>query len=153
MDEDDPTAATLYNYDQNYDSNPGRRIEESDGGPDGLELKEYQNWLTAPYASDTHFQGTTVTNLFIAPDGFNFDNEGAFRVYLRDYDPVSETYTEITSADFTIEEEQWIQIWQPSAQEGKYEIIATAGNTQLKALVTLGFGYLEVISFTHGSGG
>ncbi len=66
---------------------------------------------------------------------------------------MSETYTEITSADFTIEEDQWVEVWQPTAQEGKYEIIVTAGNTMLKALVTLGFGYLEVMSFTHGGGG
>jgi len=89
---------TLYNYDQNYDPDPGRKIEESNGGPDGLEIKEYQNWLTEPYAEDTHFQGTAILNLYIAPDGFNFDNDGSFRVYLRDYDPATDTYTEINNA-------------------------------------------------------
>ena len=101
-----PTASTLYNYDVNYDwrnPRPGRRVEQSGGGPDGLELKEYQNWRTAPYGSDTHLQGTVIINIFIAPDGFNFDNDGSFRIYLRDYNPANGTYTEIGSADYTVE--------------------------------------------------
>ena len=153
MDESNPTVEPFYNYDQNYDSNPGRRVEESDGGPDGLELKEYQNWLTDPYSEDTHFQGTVVLNLYIAPDGFNFDNAGAFRVYLRDYDPVSETYTEITSDDYVVEEGEWTQMWQPTAPEGKYKIVATSGDTQVRSLVALGFGYLRTIYFINASAG
>jgi len=153
MDEDNPTVEPFYNYDQNYDSNPGRKVEESDGGPDGLELKEYQNWLTDPYTEDTHFQGTAVLNLYIAPDGFNFDNAGAFRVYLRDYDPVSETYTEITSENYVIEEGEWTQMWQPTAPEGKYKIVATSGDTQVRTLVALGFGYLRTIYFINASSG
>ena len=153
MDESDPPGTTFYNYDQNYDSNPGRKIDESDGGPDGLELKEYQNWLTDPYTEATYFYGTAVLNLFIAPDGFNFDNEGEFRVYLRDYDPVGDTYTEISSTDYLIEEEQWAQMWQPTAPEGKYKIVATCGDTQLESLVALGFGYIRVIHFIHSGSG
>lgn len=149
MDEDSPTAENLYNYDQNYDSSPGRRVEQSSGGPDDLELKEYQNWLTGLYSEDTYFQGTAVVNLYIAPDGFNFDNAGSFRVYLRDYDPVSETYTEIASADYEIGEGEWVQMWQTTAPEGKYKIIATCGDTQVTQLVALGFGYLRVIYFIN----
>jgi len=149
MDENNPTAEPFYNYDQNYDSNPGRRVEESDGGPDGLELKEYQNWLTDPYSEDIHFQGTAVLNLYIAPDGFNFDNAGAFRVYLRDYDPWYETYTEITSDDYVVGEGEWTQMWQPTAPEGKYKIVATSGGTQVRSLVALGFGYLRTIDYIN----
>lgn len=150
MDEVQPTASTLYNYDQNYDGNVGRRIEESEGGPDGLELKEYQNWLTAPYGSDTHLQGTALMNLYVAPDGFNYENEGAFTAYLRDYDPAAGTYTEITSGTYEIEEDQWVKPWHSTAPEGKYRIQATADNTQLTAFVALGFGYLNTLSFEHG---
>jgi hypothetical protein len=149
MDEDNPTAEFFYNYDQNYDSNPGRRIEQSSGGPDGLELKEYQNWLTPPFNEETYFAGTAIVNLYISPDGFNFDNACSFRVYLRDYNPVNETYTEIASADYEIGEEEWVQMWQPTAPEGKYRIIVNVGNTQLKQLITLGFGYLRVIDFIN----
>jgi hypothetical protein len=153
MDEDDPTAENLYNYDQNYDSNPGRRVEQSSGGPDGLELKEYQNWLTDPYSEATYFQGTAIVSLYIAPDGFNFDNAGSFRAYLRDYDPVSETYTEIASADYEIGEGEWVQMWQTTAPEGKYKIVATCGDTQVRQLVAVGFGYLRVIYFVNESAG
>jgi len=153
MDEDNPTAEPFYNYDQNYDSNPGRRVEESDGGPDGLELKEYQNWLTDPYSEDIHFQGTAVLNLYIAPDGFNFDNAGAFRAYLRDYDPVGGTYTEIANGDYVIGEGEWSQMWQPTALEGKYKIVATSGGTQVRSLIALGFGYLRTIYFINASVG
>lgn len=144
-----PTATQLYNYDQNYDENIGRRIEESAGGPDGLELKEYQNWQTVPYDSDVHIQGAVTVNLLVAPDGFNYDNDGAFIVYLRDYDPVSETYTEIASIDYYIGEGQWVATWQSTAPEGKYEIITIAISTQLEVTVALGFGYIRILSFTN----
>lgn len=152
MDEVQPTATSLYNYDQDYDSNVGRRIEESAGGPDGLELKEYQNWQTTPYDNDTHLQGTVIVNLLVAPDGFNYDNAGSFRVYLRDYDPVSQTYTEIASADYEIGEGEWVELWQSTAPEGKYRILATAPGTQIESIVALGFGYLRILSFTNGGG-
>lgn len=152
MDEVQPTATNLYNYDQNYDSNVGRRIEESEGGPDGLELKEYQNWQTEPYGSDIHLQGTVIVNLLVAPDGFNYDNEGEFTVYLRDYDPASGTYTEIANATYQVDENQWVQPWHSTAPEGKYEIHASAGGTQVDCVVALGFGYIRVLSFTNGGG-
>jgi len=152
MNDVQPTADTLYNYDKNYDwrnPRPGRRVEESSGGPDGLELKEYQNWRSAPYSSETHLKGTVVINLFIAPDGFNFDNDGSFRVYLRDYNPATGTYTEIGSADYFVEGGHWIQLWQPTAPEGKYQIVADTGKEQVTATASLGFGYLRVLSFIH----
>lgn len=153
MDENNPTADAFYNYDQNYDSNPGRKIEQSDGGPDGLEIKEYQSWLTDIYTEDIYFQGTTVINLYIAPDGFNFDNPGSLRAYLRDYDPVSGTYTEINSSDYVIAGGEWTETWQPTAREGKYRIVATCDETQLESLVALGFGYLRTIYFINRSVG
>ena len=154
MDEVQPTAVNLYNYDDPFwDSNPGRRIEESGGGPGGLELKAYQNWRTTiPYASDTHLQGTVIINLWAAPDGFNYDDEGQFTVYLRDYDPEAGTYTEIASADFLIEGGQWLEGWTPTAPEGKYKILASAGNTQIETRIALGFGYLRILSFTYSCG-
>ncbi len=155
MDESQPTVDTLYNYDYNqgHDLSPGRKIEErSSEGPDGIELKEYQNWRTTPYASDTHLQGTVVINLWAAPDGFNYDDEGQFTVYLRDYDPETGTYTEIASADFLIEGEQWLEGWTPTAPEGKYKILASAGNTQIETRIALGFGYLRILSFTYSCG-
>jgi len=152
MDEVQPTAENLYNYDQNFDSSPGRRVEESRGGPDGLELKEYLNWRTAPYTSDTHFQGAAVVNLYVAPDGFNYDNEGEFTIYLRDYDPASGTYTEIASASYEVEENQWVIPWHSTAPEGKYEIQASTDGAQLKSTAALGFGYLRILSFTNEGG-
>jgi len=153
LDEDGPDAETFYNYDQNYDPNPGRRVEESDGGPDGLELKEYQNWLTDPYTEDIHFQGTAVLNLYIAPDGFNFDNDGECTIFLRDYDPVGGTYTEINNTTYEVEGGEWTQMWQPTAPEGKYKIVATSGGTQVRSLIALGFGYLRTIYFINASAG
>jgi len=152
MDDVQPTAEDLYNYDQNFDSSPGRRVEESRGGPDGLELKEYVNWQTAPYSSDTHFQGTAAVNLYVAPDGFNYDNEGKFTIYLRDYDPASGTYTEIASAEYEIEENQWVIPWHSTAPEGKYEIQVSTDDAQIDCTAALGFGYLRILSFTNEGG-
>ena len=149
MDETQPTATNFYNYDQNWDLDPGRKIEQSLGGPDGLELKEYQNWQTTPYASDIHIQGTLLVNLWAAPDGFNYDNEGDFWVFLRDYDPVSGTYTEIVNGNYHIGGGEWSGDWHEATSEGKYQIIATDGNTEIEAIIALGFGYLTIISFTY----
>ena len=74
-------------------------------------------------------------------------------MYLRDYDPVSETYTEIASDDYAIEEGEWTQMWQPTAREGKYKIVATSGDTQVRSLIALGFGYLRTIYFINTSTG
>jgi len=159
MDKIRPTTFTLYNYDYNdeHDLYPGRKIEKSESRegppPMGLGLKEYQNWQTVPYASDTHLKGTVVISLWAAPDGFNYDNVGEFRVFLRDYDPgPPETYEEIASAVFLIEGEQWLEDWTPTAPEGKYKILASAGNTQVEAMVALGFGYLRILSFIYAGG-
>ena len=151
MDESQPTAATLYNYDYNqgYDESPGRKIEWSAGGPEPPELKEYQNWQATPYASATHLQGTVGVSLWGAPDGLNYDNPGSFRVFLRDYDPDSQTYIEIANADYSVEGGQWVEGWTPTAAEGKYRILASAGDTQIEATVALGFGYLRILSFTY----
>ena len=157
MDELQLTAFTLYNYDYNqgYDLSPGRKIEQGTGGPAGLDgLKEYQNWrTTAPYASPTHLQGTVVISLWAAPDGFNYENEGEFRVFLLDHDPaIPETYNVISSADFYVEGGQWLEDWTPTAPEGKYKVLASAGNTQVEAMVALGFGYLRILSFIYAGG-
>ena len=151
MDESQPTAVTLYNYDYNggHDTSPGRKIEWSDGGPEPSELKEYQNWQTICYTSDTHLEGTVVVSLWGAPDGLNYDNPGNFRVFLRDYDPDFQTYTEIASADYSVEEGQWVEGWTPTAAEGKYKILASAGDTQIEATVALGFGYMRTLSFIY----
>jgi len=163
MDEVQPSALTLYNYDYDlelelepFDPRPGRRIEESLGGPEGLDsLKEYQNWrTTTPYDSPTHLVGTVLINLWVDPDGFKYDNDGEFKVFLRDYDPEFQTYEEIDSAIFLIEEGEWleVEVWTPTAPEGKYKIVASVGNTQLEAIVARGFGYLRILSFIYEGG-
>jgi len=152
MDESQPTATTLYNYDQ-WDNDPGRRIKKSDGGPEGLELEEYQNWQTTTYASETHLKGAVVVSLWVTPTGQSYGTDGSFRIFLRDYDPASQTYTEIASADYNITKEQWVKDgWTPTAVEGKYRILASAGDTQIEATVGLGFGYLRILSFVYAGG-
>lgn len=154
MDESQPTATTLYNYDQ-WDSTPGRRVKKSDGGPEGLGLEEYQNWQSASYTSDTYLKGTVVVSLWVTLTGQSYGTDGSFRVFLRDYnlnpeDPDYLTYTEIASVDYDIAKEQWIKDgWTPTAAEGKYKIEASAGDTQIEATVALGFDYLRTLSFIY----
>jgi len=157
MDVTQPTATTLYNYDQ-WDNDPGRGIKKSGGGPGGLELEEYQNWWTTKYASETHLEGTVGISLWATPTGQSYGTDGSFRVFLRDYDddPVSPTYKaykEIASTDYDISKEQWVKDgWTPTAVEGKYRILASAGDTQIEATVGLGFGYLRILSFVYAGG-
>ena len=154
MDESQPTATTLYNYDQ-WDSTPGRRVKKSIEEPLPPELEKYQNWQTAPYASATYLKGTVVGSLWVTLTGQSYGTDGSFRVFLRDYnlnpeDPDYLTYTEIASVDYDIAKEQWIKDgWTPTAAEGKYKIEASAGDTQIEATVALGFDYLRTLSFTY----
>ena len=160
MDEVQPSALTLYNYDydlelEHLDPRPGRRIDESSGILEELDsLKEYQNWRTTDnYTIDTHILGSVLINLWAAPDRFDYNNDGEFMVFLRDYDPVSDNYTEIASDSFLIEKEDWLEDdWTPTAPEGKYSILASAGGTQVEAMVALGFGYLRTLSFIYAGG-
>jgi len=157
MDESQPTATILYNYDQ-WDNNPGRRIKKSSIdemqellglGPGQLDL--YQNWRTANFSSDTQLIGTAVISLWVDLTGQSYGTDGSFKVFLMDYySGGSPAYTEIASADYDIGKDQWVKDgWTPTAAEGKYRILASAGDTQIEATVALGFDYLRTLSFMY----
>jgi hypothetical protein len=150
MDETVPTATTLYNYDKNKDSTVGRTIQQGSGGATETDLGNMQNWRTPAYTGATHIQGTVVVNLWIAPNGFDYQQTADIRIYLRDYNPSTAKYTEITNATYVVGQNQWTTPWTTSAPEGKYRIVATDGNTKIKAVVRLGLaGYVRIGSFVY----
>lgn len=83
-----PTATTLYNYDTDRDSFPGRLIQKG-GGDSTIDLGKYQNWRIAAPSQGIHIYGDV--QLVIHSGIKNFDTNpsqrtkrGYIRVYLRE---------------------------------------------------------------------
>ncbi len=75
-----PSAATLYNYDTNYDTDLGRLILPAEATAD---LTMYQNWQL-PLEEDLHLEGNVTAILWSATQYFDRTEPGAIVAYLRD---------------------------------------------------------------------
>lgn len=100
-----PTQATLYNYDSNADSLPGRRIQRSATGPGDTTLARYANWRTAAFTSARLLSGTVTLRIWSGITGFPLNQRGVLVVYLRDFNPATSAYTEIANA--TLDQANW----------------------------------------------
>jgi hypothetical protein len=100
-----PTASTLFNYDTNADTLPGRRIQRNGSGPADANLGRYANWRSAPFSSARTIAGTVTLRIWTAVTGFRLETRGVLVAYLRDRDPVTNTYVTIASA--TLDEADW----------------------------------------------
>ncbi|MFP3975510.1 MAG: hypothetical protein ACOC6S_03255 [Chloroflexota bacterium] len=178
MDDIEPTADTLFNYDKDYpDLVPGRKIEGTEiqwtdeGWSGELELKQYQNWRTEPYDLGIKINGSVYVNLNVIPNYvhgdypngyFNYDDYGAFTVYLFDYDPDSSEYTEIGSTNYFIKGHdstevwdnyidggEWADDWYSTVPEGKYVIVSITGDTGISAEAILSFDSLNLVSYEY----
>ena len=95
---------------------------------------KYQNWLTAPFASDFEIDGDITFDMWVAMNHFDPDWAGMFNICLRDFDGSS--YTEIDCTTMLVETSQW--------EEGgftgvtgnpSYDVVTTSGNTVLYSRV------------------
>ena len=101
-----PTATVLYNYDQNFDSAPGRRILKGGSGAGETTLSEYQNWR-GPSAGvlGQNINGTVTVEFWSGMKSFTPGVAGEVRVFLRDFNSLLGTYSEI--ANTTISAADW----------------------------------------------
>lgn len=97
-----PTAAVLYNYDSNYNATAGRRLQRSGSGPGDTRLHDMTNWRTPAVTAPRVINGHVVLD-FWSGVGANIrmDATGVVVAHLRDYNPATSTYTEITGATLT----------------------------------------------------
>ena len=103
MDTAAPTATTLYNYDQNYDSDPGRGLQKTPKGLAENGLQKHQVWRTGALGSNLALAGDIGLDLWGGMINFDQDKTGIVTVYLRDYDGGS--HTEVAHA--TVYAENW----------------------------------------------
>ncbi|MCU0504856.1 MAG: hypothetical protein MUE82_03625 [Chloroflexi bacterium] len=101
MDASPATAATLYNYDTNADSQPGRRLQKTGTGPGETVLARYANWRSPVLTTARLVNGTVSVQLWSAVASFQLNRAGSIVAYLRDYNPATNTYLEIASATRT----------------------------------------------------
>ena len=98
-----PTAATLYNYDQNYNSDAGRTLQKTPQGLNESGLQKHQVWRSGALAGDLAISGDVSIDLWAAPTSFDQDKSGIVTAYLRDYDGA--THEEIGRG--TVYAEDW----------------------------------------------
>lgn len=95
-----PTAGTLYNYDANADSGPGRYVGK--GGAVGeTDIVKYQNWRTPVLAAPLTIDGTVTVVFWSAMKDFGTNKAGAVQWFLRSYNPGTNSYTELGNGTAT----------------------------------------------------
>ena len=93
-----PTAATLYDYDTNCGGNgAGRTLARVTPSPTQATTCNYANWRTAALSSALTLTGNVTLDVWIETNTSTASRTGALAIYLRDYNPASSTYTEITN--------------------------------------------------------
>ena len=91
MDDTLPTAATLHNYDQDADANPGCTINKGAVRPGETDIAKYQDWRTGVLSSPLSLTGTIAVDLWAALQQYALDKAGVVTIYFRDYDGSSHT--------------------------------------------------------------
>ncbi len=81
-----PTAAILYNYDTDFDSDAGRKLQKTPLGLSETELSKHQVWRSGAVTGDLAITGDVTIDLWAGTISFDQDKLGVVTVYLRDYD-------------------------------------------------------------------
>jgi hypothetical protein len=83
-----PTAATLFNYDANFDAALGRLILRGGSGAGESDLAQYQNWRGPTLPSGRNINGSVTVEFWSGMESFTPATAGQVDVYLRAWDPL-----------------------------------------------------------------
>jgi hypothetical protein len=83
-----PSATTLFNYDANFDSAPGRLIARGGSGAGEADLAKHQRWRGPTLPSGTNINGTVTVEFWSGIEAFTPGTAGQIDVYLRAWDPL-----------------------------------------------------------------
>jgi hypothetical protein len=133
LDEALPVATTLYNYSQDRDNDPGRFIQRGGDPTAETHPHKYQNWQTAPFASDFVVSGDIEFEMWVAMNNFDPDWAGMFNICLRDFDGGS--YTEVACTTMLVETEVWEEGFTGVSGDESYDVVTTSGGTVLYSRV------------------
>ena len=103
VDKSSPSATTLYNYDQDRDSDAGLLLKKDGVGPGESDSTKHQVWRSGTLASPLAMSGIITIDFWSGLKGFLFGTIGDVTWYLRDYD--GNSHTEIGNA--TVIEADW----------------------------------------------
>jgi len=93
------TAATLYNYDTNGANRPGRGINRTaTPGPTLATALAYVNWRTTAFAVSQTMDTNVIVDTWSATNTTAAKRTGSLAVYVRDFNPSTSTYVEISNA-------------------------------------------------------
>ena len=95
---DTPTATTLYNYDQERNGDAGLQINKGTLGLSETDPSKFQVWRSDALDTAWTIKGDVIVEVWISLKDFTLDKRGITTLYLRDYDPGLDTYTEIGPA-------------------------------------------------------
>ena len=83
MDADTPTATTLFNYDTDRDSRPGRLIQKG-GSATTNDRTKFQNWRSQQFGRDVEIDGDVTFEFWSAMKDFKTNKRGHVVAYLMD---------------------------------------------------------------------
>jgi hypothetical protein len=100
MDLNAPVSTTLFNYDTNRDSSPGRQLSKG-GHATETDLSKMVNWRTVA-AANTSFNGDVVIRFYAAIKDLKPDKRGDLIAYVRSQDASGVWGLRGTSATFSL---------------------------------------------------
>ena len=103
LDTNSPTAATLYNYDQDRDAFAGLLVMKGASGAGETDPTKYQAWRSSSLSGGQGLTGTVTVELWTGIKDFGQNKAGEVTVFLRDFN--GSTYTEIGSG--TLYQANW----------------------------------------------
>lgn len=141
---DAPTATTLFNYDSDLDTDPGRLLLRTGNGVAESSIASYQNWRAPAAPAVQLISGSVTFTFWSAMRSFEGTNAASVTVFLRDFDPLLGTYLEITNATLTVS--PW--------QQGSSTWVARSVDLSVLAYALLPGHQLEAkVVLENGSGG
>ena len=97
---DTPTAPAVFNYDAERDGDPGLLINKGTLGLSETDPSKFQVWRSDPLNTAWTIKGDVIIDVWMSLKGNAQDKRGVTTLYLRDYDPILDSYTEIGPASF-----------------------------------------------------
>jgi hypothetical protein len=101
MDGTAPTATTLYWYDTCATRRPGRTLLPSTTGLADTGKCRYVDWRAPALAQPTRLHGTIAVAIWSGTNGWDNVSSGSLTAYLRDWDPSTGAYVELTEGTIT----------------------------------------------------
>jgi hypothetical protein len=107
MDANAPTATTLFNYDRDRDSRPGRLIQKG-GTATSTDRVKFQTWRTQTFGADVALEGDVALEFWSAMKDFDTGKVGHVVAHLMDGSTVIATAAVNPAAPWQVGSNSWV---------------------------------------------